>query len=71
MNNLNKYTRIFSFLVVGLFFILALFLIFSSYFKYLPLNLRVIFAFLVVAYGAFRLVTIIYKPKQETDEDDE
>lgn len=57
-------------MVVGLFFILGFILIFSGYFKYLPLNYRVIFAFLIVAYGAFRLVTILYKPKTETDDEE-
>jgi len=70
MNNLNKYTRIFSYIVIGLFFILGFFLLFSGYFKYLPLNYRIIFAFLIVSYGAFRLVTIIYNPKSETDDDE-
>jgi membrane protease YdiL (CAAX protease family) len=70
MNNLNKYTRIFSFIVVGFFIILGLFLVFSDYFSYIPRNYRIIFAFLLVAYGSFRFVTILNKPKKETDEDE-
>lgn len=70
MNNLNKYTRIFSLIVVVFFFIIGYLIIFSDYFKYMPLNYRIIFAFIIIAYGAFRLVTIIYKPKSEEDDEE-
>jgi hypothetical protein len=67
MNNLNKYMRVFSFLVVALFFALGIIIVFSNYFSYLPKNYRIIFAFLIVAYSSFRLVTLIYKTKSEID----
>lgn len=62
--------NIFSLVIVGLFFALGLYLVFSSYFKNLPLNMRIIIAFFIFAYGSFRLVSILYKSKPDTDEDE-
>jgi hypothetical protein len=70
MNNLNKYLKLFSFVVIALFLALGIFLVFSNYFSYMPKNYRIIFAFLIVAYGTFRLVTIIYKPKTEREDEE-
>jgi membrane protease YdiL (CAAX protease family) len=70
MDNFNRYIRVFSFIVIALFLALGIFLVFSNYFSYMPKNYRIIFAFLLVAYGSFRLVTIIYKPKTERDNDE-
>jgi len=61
--------RVFSFIVIALFFALGIFIVFSNYFSYLPKNYRIIFAFLIVAYGSFRLVTIVYKPKSQMDDE--
>jgi hypothetical protein len=55
--------------VIGLFFVFAAFLVFSDYFTYLPLNFRIIFAFLLVGYAAFRIVSVINKRKKENDEE--
>jgi hypothetical protein len=70
MINLDKYTKVFSLLVIALFFALGLFIAFSNYFTYIPKNYRIIFAFLIVAYGSFRLVTIIFKPKSQNDREE-
>jgi hypothetical protein len=70
MNNLNKYLKLFSFVVIALFFALGVFLVFSNYFSYMPKNYRIIFAFLMIAYGSFRLVAIIYKPKSQVNDEE-
>jgi len=64
----NKYIKYFSFFVIGLFIILGLMLAFSNYFDYLPLNFRIIFAVLLLGYGSLRFVSIIFKPKDIEDE---
>jgi uncharacterized membrane protein len=70
MVKVSKYIKYFSFFVIALFIILGLMLVFSNYFEYLPLNFRIIFAVLLVAYGSFRFVSIIFKPKDTDDEND-
>jgi len=56
------------YLVIVLFFLLAASLIFSNYFSYLPLNIRIVFAVLLLAYAFFRAVTI-NNQKDEKDEE--
>jgi hypothetical protein len=71
MDMLNKYMSIFSFILIGIFFVLGFLMIFSDYFLYIPVNYRIIFAALIISYGSVRLVATIYKLKRTTDEDDE
>jgi hypothetical protein len=63
MNAINKYLRYFGFIFVGFFLVLGFLLIFSDYFSYIPRNIRIIFAAILILYGAFRLVTLLNKPK--------
>jgi hypothetical protein len=65
---IGKYLKIFGYIVIALFFILALALSFSDYFNYLPQNYRFIFAFLLFSYAAFRVVSI--KNNQKSDDDE-
>jgi magnesium-transporting ATPase (P-type) len=65
----EKIIKWLGYLVIVLFFLLAVFLIFSNYFSYLPLNIRIVFAVLLLAYAFFRAVTINNK-KNEKDEDE-
>jgi len=67
MSNLNKYLRLFGFGVVGLFFLLGLILLFSDYFNNLSMTYRLILAFLLLGYGAFRLMSTLLKPKKEEE----
>jgi hypothetical protein len=69
MNNLNKYLKLFSYVVILLLIALGLFMLFSDFFYYMPKNYRIIFALIIIAYGSFRLVTIINKPKSQMNED--
>lgn len=55
--------------IIGLFFVFAGFLVFSDYFTYLPLNFRIIFAFLLVGYATFRIISVINKRKKENNEE--
>lgn len=64
----KKFFFILTLIVIGLFFLSGLFLLFSDYFKNLPQNVRIIFAFLIISFGAFRLVTVINKKKNEDEE---
>jgi hypothetical protein len=70
MNTINKYLKYFGLILVAVFFILGFLLIFSDYFLYIPKNIRIIFASIIMAYGAFRLVTIVYKPKVSEDDEE-
>jgi hypothetical protein len=70
-NNIATYYWLFGVLVVILLITLGFVIIFSNYFEYIPSNFRFVIGFLIIAYGAFRLVNIIIKSKREIDEDDE
>jgi hypothetical protein len=70
MNAINKYLRYFGFIFVAFFLVLGFSLIFSGYFSYIPRNIRIIFAAILILYGAFRLVTLVYKPKQSEGDDE-
>jgi hypothetical protein len=70
MDVLNKYLRIFGFILVGLFFVLGFLLIFSDYFLYIPVNFRIVFAAILLSYSAFRLVATLYKPKESADDEE-
>lgn len=63
--------RIFGLGVVVLLIILGFSLMFSKYFQYIPSNFRFFIGVFVIAYGAFRLVNIIIKFKNKTNEEDE
>jgi hypothetical protein len=63
----NKVSKIFGIIVVVLFFTLGITMIFSKYFLYIPFNMRVIFAFLIVSYGAFRLAIIFNKSRDDEE----
>jgi hypothetical protein len=69
--NFGSIYRIFGLVVVVLLIFLGFSLIFSKYFQYIPSNLRFFIGVFVVSYGAFRLVNIILKFKNQTNEDDE
>jgi hypothetical protein len=67
---LSKYMKYFGFLTVAFFFILGVLLIFSGLFDYIPRNYRIIFAAIIISYSAFRMVTILNKPKESADNDE-
>ena len=69
-NNLAKYYFFFGILVVVLIIVLGLLLIFSSYFKYIPINFRIIIALFIISYGSFRLVGIYNNSKKQQDENE-
>jgi len=70
MDTLNKYLRIFGFIFVAFFLVLGILLIFTDYFSYIPQNIRIVFAGILILYGAFRLLTLVNKYKQsEGDEE--
>jgi uncharacterized membrane protein HdeD (DUF308 family) len=70
-SNPATYYWIFGILVVICLLILGVFILFSSYFQYIPSNFRFMIGFFIIAYGAFRLVNTIIKYKNDTYEDDE
>ena len=61
--------KLFGLIIVLLILLTGLVLIFSSYFDYVPKNIRIVMGFLIIAYGSFRLVNIIIKLKNQSDED--
>jgi len=62
---LSQVTLILGILKVLLIIILGIFILISSHFDYLPKYFRTIFAVVIMAYGFFRLVGIIYKFKKK------
>jgi len=60
--------RIFGLIVVLLMIALGAFLLFGDYFDYIPWNIRIAFALLLLSVGAFRIVNIGLKYKREKDE---
>lgn len=61
--------KLFGLIIVVLILLTGLILIFSSYFDYVPKNIRIVMGFLLIAYGSFRLANIIIKQKKQSDED--
>jgi uncharacterized protein YacL len=60
--------RIFGLIVVLLMIALGAFLLLGHYFDYVPWNIRIAFALLLLSVGAFRIVNIGLKYKKEKDE---
>ena len=60
--------RIFGLIVVLLMIALGAYLLFGDYFDYIPWNMRIAFALLLLSVGAFRIVNIVLKYKREKDE---
>jgi hypothetical protein len=67
LNSFNQILKIGSFVIIGLFIALGIFILTSDYFSGMPLNYRIIFGIFVIAYGAFRLATVLSKAKYEKD----
>jgi Na+/proline symporter len=70
MDTINKYLRYFGFIFVIIFLLLGGLLIFSDYFNYIPKNFRLILASIIILYSAFRMVALVYKLKQKTDDEE-
>ena len=70
IKTINFY-RLFGLLIVIIIILIGLSLLFAPYFEYIPFNYRIIFAFLIISYGSFRLIGIILKSKQEKNENEE
>jgi len=62
---LSQLNLILGVMKVLLIIILGIFILISSHFDYLPKYFRTIFAVVIMAYGFFRLVGIIYKFKKK------
>jgi len=60
--------QIFGLIIVLLMIALGAFLIVGDYFDYVPWNIRMAFALLLLPVGIFRLVNIVLKYKREKDE---
>jgi ascorbate-specific PTS system EIIC-type component UlaA len=64
----DKILRLFGIIVVILIFVLGGVVLFSNYFNYVPSNYRVIMGFLIISYGAFRLVSLFNKIKDDEED---
>jgi hypothetical protein len=69
-NKIINFYKLFGIFIVVLILLMGLFLLFSPYFENISFNYRIIFAFLIISYGSFRLVGIILKSRQEKDENE-
>ena len=65
-----KFYKIFGIVVVILIIILGFSVLFLSYFRSIPSNIRIILAIFIISYGAYRLVNIWNKSKKGKDEKD-
>lgn len=64
----DNISKLFGIIVVILILVLGIVVATSQYFEYIPKNYRLIFSFFIIAYAAFRLVTIYNKPKYNKNE---
>jgi hypothetical protein len=65
---MSKFNKILGISVSLLFFFLGLYILLSSRFAYLTMEIRVIFAVFLFIYGAWRLVRYIMKdPDKDSD----
>lgn len=64
---ISNILKIFSIVLAITFIGLGAFIVFSDAFNYIPLNYRIIFACLIVAYGTFRIITIIYNVRADNN----
>jgi len=62
---LSQVPLILGIMKVMLIIILGICVLMVSSFDYLPKYFRTIFAIIIIAYGLFRLITILYKFKKE------
>ena len=62
-----KYYWYFGILVVALFILLGILLLVSDIFENIPINIRLVIATFIIAYGSFRLVTIFNKQRIPCD----
>jgi hypothetical protein len=60
--------RIFGLIVVLLMIALGAFLLIGDYFDYVPWNIRIAFALLLLSVGSFRIVNIVLKYKRDKNE---
>jgi hypothetical protein len=60
--------KLFGLIIVVLILLTGIILVFSSYFDYIPKNIKIVMGFLLISYGSFRLVNIIIKSKKQSDE---
>jgi len=63
----DKILIFFGIIVVILIFVLGGVVLFSNYFSYVPLNYRITMGILIFSYGAFRLVSMFNKIKDDED----
>ena len=66
-----KYYLYFGLIVIILLLGLGVILLLSNYFPYIPTNMRNILGIFIISYGAFRLVNIIQKFKNQDYDNDE
>ena len=67
--NVSKIVEYFGILVALTFIGLGIFVLFTNIFDNLPTNYKLVFASLLIAYGGFRLVSIILRQKNKKYEE--
>ncbi len=65
---MEKFTKVSGVIIALLFFVLGFYLLFADKFKYLPKEVRVIFAIFLFLYGAFRIVRYLFKDREKGDD---
>jgi divalent metal cation (Fe/Co/Zn/Cd) transporter len=63
--------QIFGLIVVLLMIALGAFLLLGNYFNYIPRNVRIAFALLLLSVGAFRIVNLWLRYRRKKDEKDD
>jgi hypothetical protein len=61
--------KLFGLIIVVFILLMGLFLIFSTYFDYMPKNIRIVLGLFLIVYGVFRFVNIIIGLKKQNNED--
>ena len=65
---MQKFSKYFSLLVIALYFFLGVFILVSPRFKYLPGEIKTIFAIFLFLYGGFRLARIWTKNRENRED---
>jgi len=65
--NLNKILTIFGIAINSLFILFGGILAFSSYFSYIPRDMKKIVGVILLAYGLIRIISLINKINDEND----
>jgi uncharacterized membrane protein HdeD (DUF308 family) len=64
----DRILRWFGIIIVLLMLIFGVVVLFTKYFTYIPVNMRIVMGFFIISYGAYRLVSIFNKYRKDEED---